>query len=649
MENLERITALQLASDLDKWKMYNPLFRGYIPVFNKVFDQGTLLNLDYYQTRNIDEEVNNTYEDNFWNLIFINNNTSFVQTHLLIGNVGAGKTSFVRYITTMNVPSSTLGIYLNTWNIFEGTSNINKRLEESFISATENAVIKTKNFYSSPLEYYYDIYRSRGLTIPEKPSLEEQLIINNNISEKSSMKTVVDYLLWSDKFDRILIVIDNLDENSSEAFNASMAFRTDLESFFNIKNLNKQVVIILPIREFTANTYHDTNIHHPIQLPRFKNESLVVIKKVEELKDEIEKIAGEIRYDVSYSFAGSSLQNRRIEICNKNIIEFVKMITMILLPSRNSELDEKASHEIEFFKMLTELSSGNYKILIEAMYSLFHSCKLEIIPLFQRVFTPNQATDARQWKALIPFDKVCDCLMSIHYPFYDVKTSCIMNVFNAGLSAEINEYQNTLVVTRLIYLLSNLKSDNNKITKKALIEKYEQYGYAEEHVSKALEKCMSYGLLSTNCGFRFDHLGDTTEISCSNTANFYIKVIFDPNYLQYVCEDTPMPKKFIIPLEEKYVQPCHMNCPRRMGGSSFECSKECVCTRGNKQKRLEGVTKLIQFIKEEEERERVQIINRGQRVDDFYYEFSTRKNRKGSSLSVELENNVMTKINNILR
>nr|NJM04518.1 hypothetical protein [Desulfobacula sp.] len=190
----------------------------------------------------------------------------------------------------------------------------------------------------------------------------------------------------------------------------------------------------------------------------------------------------------------------------------------------------------------------------------------------------------------------------------------IINIFNSNNSYIQNDYKNTLTIVRMLSYLLN----NGACSKKKLYERLEFYGYPTAYLDHALEKCFNYGLVSSDHGCRINDLNDSTEIKISNvTTTYFEKLIQKTSYLQYVCEDTPMPHEKIVPIDKKYPKPNSKSVTQKYADS-----------------RLESVKLFLEFLKTEELLEKNYIETH---IDikwkDYLFEFGIKLNNSYLSIS----------------
>ena len=191
---------------------------------------------------------------------------------------------------------------------------------------------------------------------------------------------------------------------------------------------------------------------------------------------------------------------------------------------------------------------GNCKYLVAGLYNFLHSCKLPLTPLFAQAFLP--AYTNQEVKQVVPLGTAVECLMAIHYPFFDVDASSICNVFNAADLRAPNCYENTLVIVRLLARLYNAEQP---LSYGKLREDFKSVGYHQKVVDAAFEKVSKFGLVDSSEGYCMQDWNDGTDIAATTATKTYIEVlIVEPSYLQYVSEDVPMPPEFVVSIHEKY-------------------------------------------------------------------------------------------------
>lgn len=111
------------------------------------------------------------------------------------------------------------------------------------------------------------------------------------------------------------------------------------------------------------------------------------------------------------------------------------------------------------------------------------------------------------------------------------------------------EFRDQLVLLKLICAANNIGSFTLNYIKSI----FEQYNYSIKLVEKGLKLCFENGILETDIGIRLSHLDNESQIRLSPLGNVYLYYLLgNITYFQYVCEDTYLPEKFVIPILEKY-------------------------------------------------------------------------------------------------
>ncbi|MFX0208210.1 MAG: hypothetical protein ACFFDT_19655 [Candidatus Hodarchaeota archaeon] len=603
-----------IEANKDQWLSYNPLFQAYIPQFDETFDRGIPMNLTYYVTRHLED--GRTFEEEMCRILFSTHSNATGKIYVLDGTVGSGKSCLVRYIIQdllPNIHPGLLAIYIDTWNIFRDKGKERETLETAFLDAVERAVTsESSNLFARQREYF-----SAALNTLGYENLTEVQIFE--MGRKLSVSDAIRFLLDLQKVTHLFIVIDNIDENSHDAIEQGKGFALTLANLVR-QNRTKVATILIPLREYCANRFYDTERFAHKVLPTI-SEADVMRKRFEQLRDVINSSAKEFSHEVSYARyldakSGPKVQSMKITVTKNGACDFLQSL-----------IDDVFSiKEPEVLNLLRKLGAGNLKILIGNSYNLFHSVKLPLIPLFERVFIPSEAIEAKDYHNLLPLEVTIECLLAIHYPFYDTNASHLLNLFNATSSTVPNDFQNVLVIPRIVYTLLN----SGGISYDLLNEKLRDWGYPEPLVKKALAKCLHYGLVNSNHGNQIEHFGPDTVLSATSAADCYLNtLIYEPSYLQYICEDTPMPDKYLIPITDKYLS---------------------QASTGSKVLRLEGVKKFINFIEKVEMLERNHVL-RQHKIDEqtFLREASIRQNEKGIWLGQALKERVIPEIQRIFR
>lgn len=401
---------------------------------------------------------------------------------------------------------------------------------------------------------------------------------------------------------KIIIIIDNIDESTNEAIKACQSFAESLEKFHAESTTNIQLYILIPIREYININFFDIEHFAKYELPEVDYRDFVS-EKFRELKTDLAKDRQKYEQIFTYSFMNKDKivkQGRNFQFSKESTDKYISDLYAIVL-------DEKKNN---FTKFVKDISSGNLKIFIGNLYNFFHSYKLPLDNLFLKYFAKeyNVSTDYKEHD--LDEGVILENLMCIHYPFYDVANSFIVNIFNCNNSCAEDDYLNTLSIVRILLYLYNSHDANYSL----VLEKFKNYTYKEEIIKAALGKCLTYGLLESSNGFHLEHFNKSTIIRYNKSTEVYLKQIINSiHYLQYVCEDVPVTESYYVPISEKY----HYD----------------ENSHGSREKRELGSRKLIEFISAEEELEESALKKMRIDYEAFLYEMSFRKGDKGIKIS----------------
>jgi hypothetical protein len=580
--------------NLGNWVMYNPLFKSAIPQFDDSFDRGVLINLDYYVERKT--LTGDSFERTLLNNLFSAHRNPTGKVYNLIGAVGSGKTSLCKYIAERLIPKeqhNTLVIYLDIWPSEDPNLIQHPELDKIFSEAC-NKSLKTSKKVANLKEFYESVLGYLGFLDLEPDKL---MIMGDNLDTRK----ILEFLLNEPQHAKILIIIDNIDETSRDTVMTCRKFAIDLAKHVR-QSRKKHISILIPMREYTAARFFDQEHFAHLDMPKLE-EALVMKSKLlqasKSIKNNFQEYTQEIGYTKIY-YPKKFIQQRRITITKDKAIGFLEQLSDILLSK-----DEKT-----FYTLIKELADGNFKIVVGNMYNFIHSCKLPLTKLFEKNFIPKEYQTAKDYADFVSINLGLECLMNIHYPFYDVNNSHVINLFNVNNERSPNDYKNTLCIPRLLLYLNN----NGPKRKKSLYQRFEEFGYREYYLKRALDKCFTYGLTKSDHGRRTRDLVNDSVIRASNVATLYINsLIFETTYLQYVCEDTPMDRRFVVPIQKKY-QPAGED--------------------ENRANRIRSVNLFLDFLKSEENHERLYIQNEiNYDWNDFLFEFSYRQDFSGRDLS----------------
>jgi hypothetical protein len=392
---------------------------------------------------------------------------------------------------------------------------------------------------------------------------------------------VLDFLASFDEVARVMIVVDNLDECSKETIDLTRSFVRNLVVRGTASPRAQKIAVLLPLRNYSINRFGDTKRYAMDDLPE-PDYIKIFVKKIELLEKLI--MADARSYTGEVSAAAFSRVSREhtlssvtYKIAPASIKQFLERLARYLLTAHS---------ERDFAPFLKSVSAGNCKYLVAGLYNFLHSCKLPLSPLFTQAFLPDYTVD--KGRQIVQLGTAIECLMAIHYPFYDVDASSICNVFNAADFRAPNSYQNTLVIPRLMARLVNAEQP---LTFGRLRQDFRSIGYQQRAVEAAFRKLCKYGLIASSEGYQLDDWVDETELSSTTATKTYLHVVvIELGYLMYISEDVPMPAEFVVSIVDKY------------GGT--------LIGGGSRSPRLNSISRFLDFVEAEERIERNAVIDK---------------------------------------
>ncbi len=568
----QRIRVLDgVKKNIDDYLIYNPLFHSYISAFDSAFDRGVAADLDYYITR--DQSSGTTYEDELLGILTAEHSNSIGKVYVLHGCVGSGKTTLCRYLAEKHPASFSGDVLIIRADIWprEEVGGDQTVLTDLLKDATFEAVQRFK-LYEDKGAFYKTLFSALGFP----PASSEEAY---RMARDLSAEHLIEALINLKRFKCIVIIIDNIDELSDTTIREAIRFGIRIAQHAR-GFANMPFTVLLTVREYTVKRFMDQD-HFAHKALRPLSAASVMCSKLDHARDEIPKIAKEYSQEVDYVPRGyrpppPSDMSKRITITKDGACDFLKALSIYITSEK----------EHDFRDLIVDLAGGNLKFLVGNLYNFIHSCKLPLTSLFRAIFTPTDGSV----KISGVFERISsnlalECLMCVHYPFYDVSGSHIINVFNLTGSLAPNNFRNTLSILRLLGFVNN--SEN--VSYSEICNILGEYGYEKELIDKAINKCIEYGLVQSEHGRHTGHLTVDSLLSISSSGKMYFRIL-PKRYLRFVCEDTPMPEEFIVPLQEKYI-------PIRPSLEGADAQKN----------REKSAQKFVAFLKYEEELERTYI------------------------------------------
>ena len=564
------------------WESFNTILGDHTSVMDDLFNRGVRTDLKTY----VGHKDGFEYQFCKTQLKPIRK-SKLHRIHLLKGKIGRGKSTFIDYCRKIVLPElygeSLMQIFVNAHS-FE-VNKTKRALKGKVLEGLEDFLRETI-FHKSELELNKKFVDFLGGDISNQ--IEVIQFYETKISIKWMfwfINKLVDEGLLNIK--GILITIDNIDENPKCVIKKADVFVKDLVKKANTYLKSIPLTILVPVRNYNAEAHFFTYKENNTDL-RNTEEYKVVYAKIKELKKRIRvnaqfpDIAEVYNYIVRVDGILSSKQGV-IVVRSENITDFLESFAELLFNSSDGKT----------LRLLSELSAGNLKILVGNVFNLLHSNKLPLSLLFQKHFLPDEA---KQYTPIEPFteDTVIECLLSIHFPYYTWNESHIMNLCNCNNSNKPNDFHDHLVLFRVVLAAKSLGS----YTVNYICKLLKKYGYHEKLVIIALRKCFNYGIFDTDYGVKLSHLDfSKTKISLSSIGELYVgNFMKNITYYQYVCEDTYLPEKHLVPIFNKYPHETY---------------------HGSREERIMSGIKLCEYLIELLNLEKKSIENKNQVYDSF--------------------------------
>ena len=154
-----------------------------------------------------------------------------------------------------------------------------------------------------------------------------------------ALDEILDFLSGFEEVERVMIVIDNLDECSKEILDLTRSFVRSLAARGSSSARSKKVAVLLPLRNYSINRFGDTKRYALDDLPE-PDYVQVFARKIDILKEFIAKDAGTYTGQVSsaaFSRANKehSIQEIKYSVGPANITYFLTELGKYLLTANN--------------------------------------------------------------------------------------------------------------------------------------------------------------------------------------------------------------------------------------------------------------------------------------------------------------------------
>ncbi len=552
----QRMKALNMVDNLTKWSVFNPIHELNTIQIEQAFSTGEGIPKEFYVKHKHTGEIFENFEDKLCNDFFPQNlGNRENRIYLVRGNLGVGKTSLIRYIGHDRLPelySSVFYLDINCYDSYPANSTF-EDFEKIFRILFKFKMTDTeKPYFQTDGKLAQAIFKFRGIHGESNRTAVKEL-------DSYGMDVLIRFLVEGCSFDKILFSVDNMDDCSEEVRKLAFSFARKISNC--VRNCHpaksQNVSIVVPLRRYT-NVSTDTEAYARVDIPQLQT-SDIMFAKIGHARQLIDQnyqkiIEAPVR---SIEIRPRDIVNKKGEITTRweqHVSE--KWLQISSVSSMFQKLMGKSTiaKKHGMLDFIHSMSGGNLKLVTKNTYNFFHSCKLNLTEMATYIYTPEDDLSFREIEASLESASfgepiIYDLTMGIHYPFYDVDASYIPNVFDVGGSDAINYFCNTLGLIRLLCYLQN----NQPVSRQSLVRAMNSIGYPTPNVILSLSKALDYCLVNTEFGTKTIHLNDLTSLELSTAGKFILRSsICNHRYLGYVCEDTPMEREYIVPIEDKY-------------------------------------------------------------------------------------------------
>jgi len=520
-------TALNEVKDsFNPWEKYNPLFVDYLAKIDWATTKSSInFDFNFYIKRD-------DFETDYFRNTLYNYEHPIHKIEILKANVGVGKTTFTKYLDEIESKK-----YSNCFFIYVDISIL------SFDNSYDRVLIRLKESIEFQLierkifedKISLSMHFAKFLGFSD---ISEQAAYDN-FKNKSSAKELFKFINDCIKeIKSIIICFDNIDENSRRFIQEFRYEIRKLNSFFKDHCKDISSTILLPLRTYNSqgmkNSFYITNQYEPTLL-RPLDFQTVVLNKVNQVKTLVRQSMEKDYTQVVDNSTFHSFNQKEYTISKERMIEFLGFIAKSFL--NDSEI-------VNFLKAIT---CNNLKFLNANLFNLFHSHSLPISNFFGYYFSSKRNSKLSPVK----ISDLIRSLMSVHYPYYDVESSLITNIFSINnFSQKAYDFQNIFGCYRVLSVIAN----NENVTFLQLQKRMSLIKFDEHYLRSVMKKIFKFGLVDTDNGVHFRQIDEAKDaISISSCGKKYLDyLVFNSIYLQFCSEDSPMPKEYIVPLTIKY-------------------------------------------------------------------------------------------------
>jgi ABC-type dipeptide/oligopeptide/nickel transport system ATPase component len=462
------------------------------------------------------------------------------QVYVLLGEVGAGKSTFIQHFYYFDLQpqdrEKILWIRINFLDFNDPISHLN-----AFIDKEIDKVLQSTRYKHLMLEEWdiiKNIYEREERTFisgmppfmrAKSDIVEEKLWDHlNDIKRNTDLRLLRTFEYIRDKLGMsVCFAFDNIDQKDfdeqkevlliahqrSANYSSTVITAMRHQSYNQIKNKP-------PFDALVVYTYR-------IQPPRVKE---LFIKRLEALN------SYPSHYFIYELAATSEMASKTVKI---PLAKFVKILSNTLDKDRESVVER-------FFE---NLSGGNMRRILEfftAMIMSGHTQLYQIVDVIEYI--------ANMENTSIPFDEVLDAIAKENNKFYNSQDSKIFNLFKIH---DDGFYSHFTIVRILKYLEEQLNSHpdeaNAFVEVDDVLDTFSSNFVDKDRLHAVLYPMLDGFLINSNIGARNTFVG-TTAVKISEVGRYYINVLLrDWKYIRNVLVDTSITNPaFFHELQKKF-------------------------------------------------------------------------------------------------
>lgn len=457
--------------------------------------------------------------------------TDFLETSasrrpvILIGDVGVGKTTFIRNLIAADDSVFEQGDIALHINLGEnailseaiGVGAIVKikqlLLDDYKIDIDKDEFVRS--VYSAELlRLKTSIYKSLGAEEYARRELEKlESCIKDNAEH---VKRSIDYIVSHNRKNhttKFAIFLDNADQRNAQDQQQVFLVAHEISS----QTLASVFVSIRPETFYTSHKEGVLKAYHPkvytIEPPRI---DLVLRKRIEFA---LMISRGEI--------SAPGLESQTMKLTSLTVMLEVMLRT----------LDGRS----DVVTMMSDISAGNVRMAVD-MVKLFLSSGHTNITKILEIEDANPGTYA------IPLHEFIRSQIYANYKYYNPQSSMIANIYNVRTNDSKEYFLNLILVDRLMKLGSTKVAKNGFLSTEELYSQIQALGYSASQIEKAIVFLINEGMVENPVN---TELGDSVQainsVRVTTKGSVYLKLLVGTfQYLDAMLVDVPVVDKSVL-------------------------------------------------------------------------------------------------------